>query len=90
MRAGRPTLIIPFCNDQFDNAARAKRLGVSATLHRTRLTPQRLADALRSVLDDPAHATRAAHLGKLLSAEDGALTAALALEEAVGSRSCST
>jgi MGT family glycosyltransferase len=82
MRAGRPTVIVPFCNDQFDNAARAQRLGVSATLHRTRLTPPRLADALRSVLEDAAASPRAAQLGHLLSAEDGALTAAIALEGA--------
>jgi len=83
MRAGRPMVIVPFSHDQFDNAARAKRLGVSATLKRKRLTPHALADALRSVLDEPMVNNRAAQLGELLSAEDGALTAAMALEDAV-------
>jgi len=83
MRAGRPTVIIPFAYDQFDNAARAKRLGVSVTLRRNRLTPRALADALRSVINQPTVNDSAARLGKLLSTEDGALTAAMALEDAV-------
>jgi UDP:flavonoid glycosyltransferase YjiC (YdhE family) len=83
MRAGRPTVIVPFSHDQFDNAARAKRLGVSVTLTRKRLIPHALADALRSVIDEPALNDRAARLGDLLSTEDGALTAAMALEDAV-------
>lgn len=83
MRAGRPTVIIPIVNDEFDNALRAKRLGVSATLKHSRLTPRNLADALRPVIDDPALNDRAARLGRLLSAEDGALVAAIALEDAV-------
>jgi len=83
MRAGRPTVIIPFSHDQFDNAARAKRLGVSVTLKRGRLTPRALADALREVIDEPMVNSRAARLGELLAAEDGALTAAMALEIAV-------
>ena len=83
MRAGRPTVIIPFAHDQFDNAARAKRLGVSVTLKRSRLTPRALADALRSVIDEPMVNSRAARLGELLTAEDGALVAAMALEDAV-------
>ena len=83
MRAGRPTVIIPYSCDQFDNAARAKRLGVSVTLKRGRLTPRALADTLRAVIDEPMVNSRAARLGELLSAEDGALTAAMALEDAV-------
>jgi len=83
MRAGRPTVIVPIVNDEFDNAMRAKRLGVSVTLKHSRLTPRNLADALRPMIDDPALNDRAARLGRLLSEEDGALTAAIALEDAV-------
>ncbi len=83
MRAGRPTVIVPFSHDQFDNAARAKRLGVSSTLKRTRITPRSLVEALRTVLDDPGVAARAQALGQALSQEDGALTAATTLEEIV-------
>jgi UDP:flavonoid glycosyltransferase YjiC (YdhE family) len=52
-------------------------------LKRKRLTPRTLADALRMVIDDPEVNVRATRLGGLLSAEDGALVAAMALEEAV-------
>ncbi len=83
MRAGRPTVIVPFSHDQFDNAARAQRLGVSTTLARKKIRPRTLAAALRTVLEDPDVVRRAGKLGKALSQEDGALTAVLALEEVV-------
>jgi len=86
MRAGRPTVIIPFAHDQFDNAARAKRLGVSVTLKRSRLTPYALADALHSIIDESAFSERAVQLGRQLSTEDGALVAATALEDAARGR----
>ncbi len=81
MRAGHPTVIVPFAHDQFDNAARARRLGLSQTLDRTRVTAQSLADALRSVLDHPECNNRAADLGRKLAAEDGAEVAASLLEQ---------
>jgi len=40
------------------------------------------------VIDEPMTKNRAARLGELLSAEDGALTAAIALEDAVRGLSC--
>jgi UDP:flavonoid glycosyltransferase YjiC (YdhE family) len=83
MRAGKPTVIVPYSHDQFDNAARAARLGVSATLARKKLSPVHLADALRTVLEDPRVVEKAEKLGQVLSQEDGALNAALALEEIV-------
>src|SRR5262249_40322391 len=52
MAAGRPTVVVPHAHDQYDNAARVKRLGISETLRRGKLTAERLAGALRSVLDD--------------------------------------
>ncbi len=66
--------------DQFDNAARAKRLGVSATLFRTKVTPARLAQALREVLDTPGPADRAKEVAQRIAPEDGAVVAAEALE----------
>ncbi len=80
MRAGVPTVIIPFSHDQFDNAARTRRLGVSATLQRQRVAPLTLAAALRKVLDDPNAIENAARIGKVLQAEDGGAVAAEALE----------
>jgi hypothetical protein len=32
MLSGNPMLVLPGCNDQFDNAARVKRLGIASIL----------------------------------------------------------
>jgi UDP:flavonoid glycosyltransferase YjiC (YdhE family) len=83
MRAGRPTVIVPFAHDQFDNAARAWRLGVSETLARKRLSAVSMSAALRKILDDPAYAARAATLGQRIASDDGDEIAAARLEELV-------
>jgi UDP:flavonoid glycosyltransferase YjiC (YdhE family) len=79
LRGGRPTVIVPFAHDQFDNAARVRRLGVSETVSRRRLSGDSLAAALRRVLDDPRVVKRASLLGAQVD-EDGAETAADLLE----------
>lgn len=79
MRAGAPSLIIPFANDEFDNAARAKRLGVAHTLPLARLNQQALTAALERLLADKPAAAMAKIIGGKLVAEDGADTAAEAL-----------
>jgi rhamnosyltransferase subunit B len=84
LRAGRPTVIIPHAHDQFDNAARVKRLGVSETIARHRLTAPRLASALRSMLDHPTASATARDLGARIAAESGAETAAAAIEALAG------
>jgi UDP:flavonoid glycosyltransferase YjiC (YdhE family) len=48
---------------------------------RHRLTPVRLARALREVLDDPAKAARAQQVGRVLALENGAAAVVSALEE---------
>lgn len=81
LRAGRPTVVIPHAHDQWDNAARVLRLGVSKTLPRNRVTPRRFARVLAEVLENPLAARKAAAVGKLLADEDGAAFAAGAVEE---------
>jgi rhamnosyltransferase subunit B len=76
LRSGRPTVIVPLAHDQFDNAARVARLGVSRTVHHAKVTRSSLARALRSVLDDEAVRTRSGELGPKIAAEDGAARAA--------------
>ncbi|MGQ0627888.1 MAG: glycosyltransferase [Phycisphaerales bacterium] len=89
LRAGRPTLITPVAYDQFDNAARCQRLGVSDTLHFHAVTPVRLARALRQVLDDPGCAARARAMGAALAGEDGARVAAERIEAMAHARGVS-
>jgi rhamnosyltransferase subunit B len=82
LRSGKPTVVIPCAYDQFDNAARVKRLGVSRTLRRTGVSPATLVRALRCVLDDPRVSERARRIRNRLAGEDGAATAANVLERA--------
>ncbi|MGD9690679.1 MAG: glycosyltransferase [Phycisphaerales bacterium] len=80
LRAGRPTVIIPVANDEFDNAARAARLGASISLQRRHFSPAALAATLDRALNDPSVAAAAARMGSALQAEDGASVAAELIE----------
>ncbi|MBS0195184.1 MAG: glycosyltransferase family 1 protein [Planctomycetes bacterium] len=83
LRAGRPTVVIPHAHDQFDNAARVKRLGVSETVARPRVTGRSLATALARVLERRETAERAASLGALIAKEDGAAEAIAHVERSL-------
>lgn len=80
LRAGRPMIVVPHAHDQFDNAARVRRLGVSLTIPRARLRPDAMADALRRVLDEPGFTASAARAADAMRDENGAKTAADAME----------
>ncbi len=80
LRAGRPSVVVPFAHDQFDNAARLRRLGVSATLPRRRVSGDAMATALAGVLDDPEVARRAKVLGEAIARDRGDEAAAGHLE----------
>jgi UDP:flavonoid glycosyltransferase YjiC (YdhE family) len=80
LRAGRPTLVMPFSHDQPDNAARLRRLGTSRTIRRGRYTAARAARELRALLEDPRYAHRAEEAGGIVRAEDGAKAACDAIE----------
>ncbi|MFV2097781.1 glycosyltransferase [Micromonospora sp. LOL_013] len=72
LRAGVPAVTVPLIADQPFWAARLTRLGVAAEpLPARRLTADRLADAIRTVLDRPTYAQRARHLAGRIAAEDG-------------------
>jgi rhamnosyltransferase subunit B len=61
LRAGLPQLIVARAYDQFDNAARAERLGFGLGLSYRRL--HRAPERLLQLLENPAHAERAQSLG---------------------------
>lgn len=74
LRAGRPSVILPFANDQFDNARRAEGLGVSTTARRQVASSRSLQTALERALE---RADAARDLGARIAAEpDGAVRAA--------------
>src|SRR5262245_46612414 len=85
MRAGRPMLVMPYGHDQPDNAERVRRLGISRTVARAAFTAERVARELERVLGDPSYAARAAEVGRIVSAEDGARSAADAIERVLAS-----
>lgn len=89
MLAGRPTVIVPFANDEFDNAKRARLLGVSQTIDAHRLTVRRLGDALQRVLDGPGVAGAAERIAAGLVKEDGPGAAVAEIERVAGAATVS-
>jgi rhamnosyltransferase subunit B len=87
MRSGRPMLVVPFGHDQFDNAARVKRLGAAEVLYRSEYNGRRVADVLQRLTQQPSYARTAAQLGEKVRAEDGARAAAKAIENLVAQSS---
>jgi UDP:flavonoid glycosyltransferase YjiC (YdhE family) len=81
LRAGIPTLIVPFAFDQPDNAAHAARVGVSRTLPRAKYRATRVAKELDMLFTMPDYATKANEIGKLVRQENGAAMASDLIEQ---------
>jgi len=80
LRAGVPALVIPFIADQRFWGQQLTALGAGlGPLSRRRLTAERLAEALRALVENPAFRTRAAQIGASLAREDGVARAVAAL-----------
>jgi UDP:flavonoid glycosyltransferase YjiC (YdhE family) len=80
VRAGIPTVPVPFVGDQFFWAWQLGRLGVATpSLDRRRLTAAQLAEAIR-LAGKPKMIERAAALGERVRAEDGVAAAIRQLE----------
>jgi len=72
LRAGKPSVVVPFFADQPFWGRRVHELGVGPPpLRRKRLSPRHLADAIDRAVSDPDMKTRAAALGEKIRAEDG-------------------
>ena len=80
MRSGRPALVMPLSHDQFDNAIRAKRMGIARVISRKGYRAERVAAELECLLRDPGYARRAAGVGSKIQAEDGVGPACDAIE----------
>jgi sterol 3beta-glucosyltransferase len=82
LRAGVPSIIIPFFGDQPFWGKRIAELGVGpAPVPRRRLTAEKLADAITQAMSNATMRQRAAHLGELIRAEDGVGQAAMLIEK---------
>jgi UDP:flavonoid glycosyltransferase YjiC (YdhE family) len=80
LRAGVPTLAVPFANDQPDNAYRAARLGVARIIPASRYHRRRVAVALDQLLTDPSYRAASARVAAEVRAERGVDAACEAIE----------
>lgn len=83
LRAGLPMVAVPHAYDQFDNASRTRRLGLSVSVDRRKLSAQSLANAVQRAQSEPSFRQRAHELGHALASEDGAGAGARELETAL-------
>ncbi|MFB2971758.1 glycosyltransferase [Aerosakkonema sp. BLCC-F183] len=81
LRAGRPTLVMPYSHDQPDNAARVERLGTSRTISRKQYSAARVAKNLGELWENPHYAAKAAEIGRIIQAENGVGVACDAIEK---------
>ncbi len=72
LRAGVPSIVVPFFGDQPFWGRRIAELGVGPKpIPRRKLTIERLADSIQEVITNEDMRQRAANLGKQIQAEDG-------------------
>jgi sterol 3beta-glucosyltransferase len=82
LRAGVPSVVIPFFGDQPFWGERVASLGVGPKpIPRKQLTAARLAHAIQTTVTDQAMRQRAADLGKKIRAEDGIANAVAVIEQ---------
>jgi len=80
LRAGRPMLVVPFVDDQLDNAVRARKLGVDRVVDRRSYAAKRTQAELTRLLSESYYSSRAADIGQAIRNEDGVGAACDALE----------
>jgi sterol 3beta-glucosyltransferase len=82
LRAGIPTIVIPFFGDQPFWGQRVAELGVGTdSIPRKQLTAEKLADAIHQAVSDRAMHQRASDLGAKIQAEDGVANAVAIVQE---------
>ncbi len=86
LRAGKPQLVVPHMGDQHDHAHRIARLGVGAALRASRFDAPRATPLIRRLLGEAGFRTEAGRVGARIREEDGAETAADAIEAALNGR----
>lgn len=81
LRAGRPTLVMPYSHDQPDNAARVERLGTSRTILPKEYSAVTVVKKLRELLGNPNYAAKATKIASIIQAENGVKVACDAIEK---------
>lgn len=85
LAAGIPQLVVPFANDEFDNAARISRLGCGSGLRATKLSDRALA-AVLALVTSKRMRQQAADIGLRVRRENGARAAAVEVERVAAGR----
>ena len=75
LKAGKPSLIVPFGQDQFDNADRVQRLGIGKTIAKNQYNFQQASLTLNKLLSNPEVIRKAKSMGKKISQEQGVINA---------------
>jgi UDP:flavonoid glycosyltransferase YjiC (YdhE family) len=68
-------LVVPYCHDQPDHAARLTRMGVARALPRERYNSKAAIREIDALLSDPGYFQRASTLANRVGSENGAATA---------------
>ncbi|MBV8828606.1 MAG: glycosyltransferase family 1 protein, partial [Acidobacteriaceae bacterium] len=85
LRAGRPTLVVPWAHDQPDNAERLRKIGVSRTVPRSKYRAERIARELDTVLKKASYAEKARTVADQIAKENGTAAACDAIESLIAS-----
>ncbi|GAA2034972.1 glycosyltransferase [Agromyces tropicus] len=81
LRAGRPTVVCPFIVDQFFWGRLVAEAGAgSAPIHQRKLTAERLAAAIREVVEDAGIRSTAEDIGRRIREEDGVAAAVACID----------
>ena len=80
LRSGRPMLVVPHAHDQYDNAERMRRAGVSRTIDTKGYRSRVVARCLDTLLGDASYRDRAAWAASVVRAERGAEAAVDVIE----------
>lgn len=80
LQAGVPQLIMPYAHDQFDNAARCRRIGVGEVISRERYTAKSSAAILSKIFANETYREKATETGEIVRSENGVLSACNAIE----------
>jgi UDP:flavonoid glycosyltransferase YjiC (YdhE family) len=83
LAAGKPQLIVPVAFDQPDNARRTVALGIARSIPFSDATSAAMSRELAALFSAPDRISRARAIGETVAREDGARSAADALENAV-------
>jgi len=81
MRAGVPSIVMPYSHDQPDHAMRLQRLGVGRTLPRPQYNAATLAGELGTLLGDASFALKAREIGARMQKENGTVAAVDVIEK---------